>query len=398
MLNIPERKGTHTHAQLQVKHVLLATVFSALLLSLIVPVGGLSLHPNTIFSQGTINYGKTELVRPTWWGICVWDTCDGQLYSSKYSFGEYFSQYQINMIREAGGNAIRLGLDKSAWDTGDTMNVYGKPYKEYIKQIVDECHQTGLYVMADLAFAGEAADNGLDKIKIIRNQHPTITRQDWIDWGVEVTTYLNPDAILITDEPCNEPQMVATGFTEDEYYAFAVDCVKAWRAVDPDILIATFGVPFKYVFMYYDPSYGTIEGVRCLGPLKDPDTGQPFENIVYILNYPYGGDSWGYTAEETDTEAELVACRDAMYGTFDWKLKPLKGSNQICFTSGAFKYVMDPPKNWQRFIYDVYEYCKQNNIWQLQYGMVHSIYWWAMLAEGWKSWNTIGQFWVENVP
>lgn len=306
------------------------------------------------------------------WGVCVGDT-----YYKVY--GRYFSLHQINLVQDAGGNAFRLMLDKHPWDVNDTGNIYGISYRDYVKRIIEECHNAGIKVMVDLARWFGVTGTGEGKIPILRSD---AKRRAWVDWGSDVINHVNPDSILFMDEPCSEGQMIEAGLTTEEYRGYVIEAIEQWRNTNPNIAIAVMGVPFKYLSMFHDE------------PL-------PYNKIVYLLNYPYysgsygGENDWRYRYWNAVTQDDLDLAKVFLHRRLDNKFGGLKGRNLICCTVGVGREA-PYPNNWTHCMKATYEYCKANNVILYQYAF--SKHYWNILSDDWMSFNEIGRFWAENTP
>jgi len=259
-------------------------------------------------------------------------------------------------------------LDKGGWVNNDTSNVLGIYYKDYIKQLCEWCSPQ-IKVLLDLAMDG--ADFGsARKIQMMRT--PSL-RSAWIEFGRDVISHCHPDAILILDEPCVQSDIDEGFITEEQYRLFVNESIEAYRSVDPDITVFVFGIPFKYLSVFHD------------NPL-------PYENVVYVLNFPYySGPGTGW--RDYYYNGQLGEGLTDLYENLDWKFGVMKGRDSFCLTAGVREY---QPNNWDALMLDVYEYCKTNDIYFFQFAF--SKWKWSMLMEDHTQFNDVGQLWAENVP
>ncbi|MFX1362974.1 MAG: hypothetical protein ACFE7A_05940 [Promethearchaeota archaeon] len=358
--------------QIRPRYALPVAIFSALLLILSIP-SGVSLQINSISSQGIINYTGDE----PWWGVCIGDTFWPPC-------GSYFTDTQIDMIRNANGTCIRLLIEYKAWDENLTDNILGISYRDYLKQLVEWCHPD-IKVFTELTNDANYENwNAETKVEIIRDD---AKRQKWIAWGVEVVEYCNPDGIGLMDEPCGAGSMDSLNFTPEEYRTtFVVPFIEALRTVDSDVKIFVQGNPWHYFDMFFPEGeeHGGITGAGLL----------PYDNVVYLMSYPYySGNDVGW--ESLYYGGDLAAARNALHRMLDGKVGGIVSQGgEIHLTASVYR--ADLP-NWTAFLKDTYDWMKDNNIGFTQYGLTKGTNW-RLVESNYVEWNNIGQFWAENVP
>lgn len=346
------------------------------------------------------------------WGITVADTCWGDLRYTPSGYGSFFSKHQIDLVANAGANHIRLQINKEPWDSGDTTNIYGIPYRDYIKQLVQEMHDVGIYVRMELAQYGCSVSNpdhvcsANAKIQMVRDTHPVVSSQDWIDWGTEVLQYI-PEIDMITniDEPSSKTAQLEENapYFSDDWREFCIRCIEAWRAVRPNVAICVMGAPFYYLDQFFLGG-GTLEDggiyINRKGPL-------PYENIYYGFHRPYYT-GWGSTFSNYYYAGDLTTGRSALRNNLDVKMKPLIDLGEEVILTASVAYSIRsrddpfPPVNWQACMKDTYDWCLDRGVHQEQYGATTN--WWNVFqserteilgAEEYMDWNSVGQYWVD---
>lgn len=369
--------NAHAHIlmlQIRAKHVLPATVISVLLFSLSIPVG-LSLQSNTISSQGEISYGENK----PWWGVFGTDW-------GWAPYGSFVSSYHINMLSNCNSNCLHMAISReTAWLLNDSNNALGIPFHDYVKQIVDWCHQADPYIYVIIMMQDEVWTPTM-KANMMRNVGGA--RQVWIDWGIDMIQKCKPDALQIIDEPLGPNQMVEEGFTQAEYRAFCIDCINQFRAVDPNLGIWVYPMPYTYF---------TEPGGFSDNPLENDG----YSNIVYITNvggyYAARSRDWENAYASATTEQELDNARQLYYDFLDWRWGNLLGSKQICLIAGVASHLGESAlPNYEHYLIDSMDYCIENNMYYNLYGFNKQMY--TALNADHTDWNFVGQVFVDNHP
>jgi hypothetical protein len=358
-------------ARVRAKHVLVATVFSVLLLSLI-PVSVSSQSGTTVSSRGAIVTAKARAL----WGVFGTNWC--------WATKSYVSQHHLDMLSAVKANVMLMELGKEYWDGKAHSNPLGLPFQEYVAEIVRLCHQADpyIYVVLDLMWettptayvsnTGEYTEPQY-RANVMRNVEGL--RQEWIDFGKDVIQKAKPDGILPMDEPMGPEQYykkVEPDFLEPEYREFVLDCIEQWRAVDPDIQFWAYGWHFTSLESWSDK------------PLEE----HGYNNIVYFLDRPYYiGNNYGY--EDNPTTAKV-----ALYSDLDKRLGNLKNTKQVSILAGVrTEYSeFDSWTGWDDCTRDTYQYCIDNNI----HFQLYAFSWYVMsaLTADHMEWNELGQHWV----
>ncbi|MCW3997061.1 MAG: glycoside hydrolase family 5 protein [Candidatus Bathyarchaeota archaeon] len=334
---------------------------------------------NTISSYGTISYGTTtNTEHGFWWGTVVSDT-------AWEHWGSYFSEIQIDILKQSGATAVRIMLDKSAWDSKDTNNVLSIPYPDYIKKVVEWCNpeiRVLLDLTRDTSNPSWTSDAGFPaKLEIITTSS---LRNKWINWGKEVISYCNPDAIGLMNEPGGGGQKT----TFDYYYDnFVIPSINAYRAIDPNISIFVMSMPFI-----------DLSGF-AQRPINDP-------NVFYEWHLYYDSD---VQLEDTSTryyntvyayvDGNLAEAKDYLYQYFDWKFSGIPSNKINIGECGVASMSGDVPTdpNWDAFMKDLYSYTKEHGLnGMFQYGFTKRYY--RMLYTTYQTLNPYGDFWAQNVP
>ena len=207
----------------------------------------------------------------------------------------------------------------------------------------------------------------------------------WVNDWASIISRLQPYAIDVMNEPLassNDPP--AAEF--EVYRQFALRCIRAWRAIKPDLVVMVAGYPF-----------GSVEGINNIAtnPLPEP-------NLVYDLHYYYSADNTfpAYYAVEqlaywqgtdlVDAKNKLVQRLLSSYSVSTFKSK---GLNVVFGEVGT--HVANP--NAQVFLQDFYDFCKQHDVGVIQNSLVpYPRSGFGMLTSDWQELNAIGLVWKRN--
>jgi hypothetical protein len=350
---------------------------------------------NLISSYGQMSSETNVFVSATnritdesWLGAVVSDTAWGDIgTSSSYRYGSFFSDVQINLMVQNGATAFRIMLDKKPWDLNDDKNIYGLPYKDYIKQLVDDIHNRGIKVILDLtrdSSMGEDFDTSDAKTQVIQTLS---LRRAWIDWGKEVVSHCKPDAIGIMNEPRGDA-------TFDYYYDnFLVPSIDAYRSVDPNIKIIVMSMPFYMVEHFVNR------------PIND-------DNVLYqyhlYYRYPMT-DAMSPFINACDAygEGRLLEAKNYLYQYLDMKLSNIPKNRTILGEIGPYEFsdaiwdngLPDPENtpNWDAFLRDMYNYTKDSGLkGAFQYAIAGYRYIMLDPQTDFTTFTPYGTVWVES--
>jgi hypothetical protein len=337
-------------------------------------IQSLEQNAGTISSYGIVNSGEHKL----WWGAGVSDTAWA-------SWGSFFGKTQIDILKQFGSTAVRILLDKKAWDTNDTGNVLGLPYPDYIKRLVAWC-KPELKVLLDLTkdSATWIDDFGWAAKKEIITT--SALRTAWINWGKAVISYCNPDAIGIMNEPGGQGQTT----TFDYYYDnFVTPSINAYCSVNPNIIVFVMGMPF------WDLS-GFVTR-----PIADSKVIYQYH---FYYNYPIdpsGTSQLYYNMSQAYGESRLAYAKSYLTQYLNWKFSGLPKTRINMAELGVMmtKGQTVPSKlNWDAFLIDSYDYAKQYLAGSFQWGFTKAK---ELMLDPSTSYTTLtpyGQLWAQECP
>ena len=316
----------------------------------------------------TVTYSlPTSEPTELWWGVVVSDAG----WSSPW--GKYFSQAQIDLLKENGATTVRIMLNKEPWYSGDTNNVLGIPYRDYIKQLVQWCRPE-LKVILDLTRDGNDF-SWQDKRDVIQNSQK---RQSWINWGKDVVAHCKPHGIGIMNEP-------TTAVDFDQFYnEFVVPSIQTYRTVDSEIQV--------FVMQAAPPS--KFEGRDIID--------LPYVHIEFHVYYDPHSEyrsarDWELDYEDGNLEtakAKLWKWLDTKIGSIP-KNKIFLGEVGVRMENGETTPSLP---NWDVFLKDMYDYTtKKHMVGLTQYGFTKRYY--LMLnPPDYTTWTTYGESWTQNNP
>jgi len=331
-----------------------------------------SLEPkdNTISSYGIVNSATHEL----WWGTSVSNT------AWTYDLSR-IGNTQINIVKQCGATAIRIMLDKYAWD-----NIAN--YKDYVKQLVAWC-KPELKVLLDLSrdtsHPSWTDDYGWAAKKQIITT-PTL-RTAWINWGKAVISHCNPDAIGLMGEPGGGGETT----TFDYYYDnFVIPSINAYRSVNPNIVVFVMGMPFWDLTGF------------VTRPIADSNAIYEYH---FYYNYPVVGSASQLAINMANAygEGRLTEAKNYLTQYFDWKFSGLPKSRINFGELGVYghetgaDYPTDP--NWDALMKDTYYYIKQKQLQGLfQYGIGGTHYSMLDPSTSYTTLTPYGELWAQNCP
>jgi hypothetical protein len=311
----------------------------------------------------TVSESSTEL----WWGAVVsdtaWEIC-----------GSYFGKTQIDIMKESGATAVRIMLDKHAWDTRDNRNNLGIPYPDYIRLLV-EWSKPELRVYLDLT-----RDSSMEPFESAEKKQVIETpdlRTAWIEWGKEVISYCSPDAIGVMNEPHG---------TSFEYYYdnFVSPSIEAYSSIDPNISIFVMSNPFHDI------------GAFVSRPINNNKVIYEF-HIYYI--YPVNPEEVSelqFNLMQAYGEGRLEEARDYLFEYLNWKFGTLPKDRINIAECGIWNSSLP---NWKVFMQDLYDYAKEYQIHGLlQYAFSKGNYLMLDPSTSYTILTEYGQFWADNCP
>ena len=336
-----------------------------------------------------------------WWGVVAGSTAWGDdTPGGEYGWGNVIGKPQIDTVANAGATSIRIMLDKYAWDTNNTQNTMHKPYKDYVRTLVQICHNAHMKALLDLCRdSGTSWGDDFDiygKDEVITN---AVKRADWMSWGDEVIAYCEPDAIGIMNEPRGG------GTTFDYYYAnFVLPSITAYQATAVGVGISDFKI-FVMGYPFYDPHLFT-------GAYTITDKNVIIDYHCYFNPSSCFSPSISGGSPLFDSMCAAFYNGDVTEGTkmlqeyLDGQLVGLDLSRVNLAEVGVFRtkghYWSNDPSTeylgWQGFMKALYDYVKNNGLQGLhQYQLAGSIY--TMLdGSDYTIFTPYGKVWVDNVP
>lgn len=320
--------------------------------------------PVVISSYGAI--GSSSVYWGAWASDTAWET-----------YGSYFSEIQIQLLKDAGANVLFVALDKKAWDDNVWVDNVQKSYRDYIKQLVDwsEPERTVLSLHIDHTYAEW---HSAEKNSIVKT--PAL-RRAWIEWGKEVIIHCDPWGILIMDEPGRDLQDYP--LSQAEYSEFADECINEFRTVDPEIVCITYG--------------GGGPGNRDLSYFFDHPLAQDGIFYTMVAYYCLEGDfayDWTWAYEQGDAER----ARTLLYTYLDEALGPLRSEVILSVgTAGPEDNPSNLPPNWKIAMKDFYDYAEQRNLAGIVQWACTKRLQWNLLASNFMSLSEIGEFWAAAV-
>ena len=324
--------------------LLLALLFVGLLVA---SVQSLEQTENIIASYGAINVPANN-----WWGVVVSDTAWKR-------WGSYFGETQIDILKQSRATGVRIMLDKHPWETGDTQNVLGIPYKDYIKQLVDWCKPDMKVYLCLTRDSTTGSFGYFEKYQVITTSDLS---EAWIDWGKEVIAYCQPNAIGIMNEPASkdyDPGM--------DYYInnFVIPSIQAYRSIDQNIIVFVTATPTWHVQLFEDY------------PIND-------EKVIYEYH-----------------TYNFFTSRQIAFDYLDWKTGSLPKHRFIIGEFGLEMYTDEKEpryENWRDSQKYVYDYVKENDLLGcFQYGFTKSHYIMLDPDTHHTTWTPYGQWWVDNI-
>jgi hypothetical protein len=365
-------------------------------------------------SHGKLNSATNEVEdesRALWWGVVSGSTC---------WHASFVEQPQIQLIARAGATSIRIMLDKYDWDKNNIFS--GKPYKDYIKLLVQSGHNEGIKVLLDMcrdSTNGEDFDTSrTKKVEVINSP------SDWIRWGTEIISYCKPDAIGIMNEPRGDDM------TFDHYYKnFVLPSIATYKASaeasgisdfkifvmgfpfsDPHLFTGAYAIPDEDVIIDYHCYYAPVAAMDSLfSPVQPPrSVGTTlFDNMCTAF---YNGDVTGGT--------------NMLYDYLDWQLTGLNLSQVNLAEVGVFRLTEYDPDNdpttpnypsylwtgdpsaqnpawyrgWQDFMNAIYDYAVVRALHGLhQYQLAGNIYT-ILSGSDCTTLTPYGQVWKDGLP
>ena len=319
------------------------------------------------------SYGKISYKEDThkfMWGAVVSDTAWGADYP-----GCYFGENQVKILATSGATAVRIMLDKNSW-SGD---------KDYIKQLVDWCHNEGLDVLLDLT-----RDSSMNPFEAPEKQQvieSSSMRTAWIDWGKEVIAYCNPDAIGLMNEPY---------YPDFAYYFdnFVVPSIGAYRAVDPNVIIFVMGLSPTDIGGFAAGGYGD-------SLLADDKV--IFEWHIYFT-YPMSLSDTSQIWYNTCTsygEGNLADAKNYLQQYLAWKFSGFPLTKINVAELGCASMTEDVPSqpHWDVFMQDFYDYVAENELNGLfQYAVSTKYYRMFDYTTDYTTLTPYGELWCQNCP
>jgi hypothetical protein len=213
-----------------------------------------------------------------------------------WGYTQLLTDSMIDLAAGKGASSIRIMLDKYNWNNADQV------YKNYIVARIQHCHVKGLKVLVDLTYDLGTSDGNnqyLYNYKVIAD---SALAAAWISWGKDVIASCKPDAIGVMNEPRE-----GGGVTWNDYYAFAVQSITAYKAAAASVGVLDFkvfvqGYPFSSTFkfagtpitldtavvfeshLYYNP-FITSGHVAYLNACADFYAGRIVDGTGWLHNY-----------------------------------------------------------------------------------------------------------------
>jgi hypothetical protein len=356
------------------KRVALSLALLLFILS-VTAVQSLDQNGDTISSYGIVNSTTHKL----WWGAVVSDTAWAP-------WGHIFNKTQIDILKQSGATAVRIMLDKKAWDTADTGNVLGVAYRDYIKQLVAWC-KPELKVLLDLSLDTSNPSWTDDYGMVAKKEIITTSalRTAWINWGKAVISYCNPDAIGIMNEPGGSGETTTFNYYYDN---FVTPSINAYRSINPNIIVFVMGMPF------WDLS-GFITR-----PIAD-------SNVIYeyhfYYNYPVVGSASQLQINMSNAygEGRLTEAKNYLNQYLNWKFSGLPKARIYIGEVGVLGMTGAVPSdpNWNAFMQDSYDYTKQQQLHGLvQYAIARTRYNMLDPSTSYTTLTPYGELWAQNCP
>jgi len=212
-------------------------------------------------------------------------------------------------------------------------------------------------------------------------------RAAWINWGVEMINYCNPDGIEIM----NEPGQSGYTTTQAQYRVFVDASIAAYRGAKPSIIVAAEAMPF-----YTLQNWASDQ-------IDDPNF--IYELHHYLSTSPTGGPQ--YTAmQDAYLEGRLDEAKVNHYAYLNWRLSTLPKERVFISECGILgmnpPYSIDPTLGgqviyWENFMVDLYDFMKTNH-W---YGLLQWAISWnyrLLKTNGIELQEPYGQLWADNIP
>lgn len=168
----------------------------------------------------------------------------------------------VNLVYNSRGNTWRTASYQNSSMTGYYTNL-----KNYCANKLNLVIQT--LSPNDGTSAGIQAE-----ANIIKNVGTAQT--DWINNWSSIINALNPYAIMVMNEPSvNGAYRMATQSEFTQYRNFCMNCINAWRAIKPNIVIIVHQFAWNAVYGEGNNTYDFVAN-----PL-------PYSNILYTAHYYY---------------------------------------------------------------------------------------------------------------
>jgi len=206
----------------------------------------------------------------------------------------------------------------------------------------------------------------------------------WINDHAQIISWLKPDLIDVMNEPMD---LVGTTWEgEDDlvfqnYLAFVLRAIDAWRAVKPDLVCVVAGFP------YWDMMR------MALNPI-------PRSNILYDYHvyYSYTGAAPSEPWQLAYWEGRLEDAKKLLYEDILLRgnLQDMIKANLPLTLGEVGCHIQNP--NADIYMRDIFDFCKQYNMGMLWHALSayppeNS----GLLASDWSSLNTLGQVWARNM-
>jgi len=292
----------------------------------------------------------------------------------------FFGEQQITLLKDSGCNVLHIALDRLSW--------YRKTDKRnYIIQVANLCKQNGIRVVVWLE---QDSDNWRvwgDPEYLTGQQvmnDPVLCSQ-WIDWGRDVISVLNPDGIHVMDEPSDVE-------FETYYNNLVIPSYNVYTSLKPHILVYVTGCVW-YRITQWETKTILPNMIIQFHKYYDPSMVPVDPNAPYPLNYEY-------LYQQATTSEELVYAKQAMFDFLDSQIGSLP-KDRISFGCGTTGTIEPNALQAMQDYYDWFKSRDPYELWQFaietpsetnqNYALLDS-------NTGYKTFNAVGQLWADNVP
>jgi hypothetical protein len=181
----------------------------------------------------------------------------GDFYSKWTNYGAWTREEHLDLIRESGGTAVKLYLNKWAWETNVALPNFSMRYRDRLQQVVGWCRDKLLHVIFEMASGTQDEDHWEAQWQAKADflmEKSAITKESWIDTCVEICSQMKPDGIgPFNEPPAGKDNYGNTTYLQADlriaYRKFILSTCEAIHAVSPNTVCYVESCPF------WDPRY-----------------------------------------------------------------------------------------------------------------------------------------------